>query len=110
MELYKPQPLQAVTEAQEREALNRTRTWIVCFYLDESISVHFGRPVTIARDDAVIKVGSPAFELRALCSDRSSLSAERHQLVACKSRSLLPRSRCSPDSFRQFASRIPHST
>jgi len=54
--LYKYQPLPAATESLEREALNRTRTWIICFYLDESMSAHFGRPATIARDDAVVKV------------------------------------------------------
>ncbi|KZV87959.1 hypothetical protein EXIGLDRAFT_192404 [Exidia glandulosa HHB12029] len=53
--LYRPQQLPAATEQLEREALNRTRTWIVCFYLDESMSAHFGRPATIARDDAVVR-------------------------------------------------------
>ncbi|KAH7099082.1 hypothetical protein BKA62DRAFT_710841 [Auriculariales sp. MPI-PUGE-AT-0066] len=53
--LYKPQQLPAANEQLEREALNRTRTWIVCFYLDESMSAHFGRPATISRDDPVVK-------------------------------------------------------
>ncbi|KAH7086642.1 hypothetical protein BKA62DRAFT_243932 [Auriculariales sp. MPI-PUGE-AT-0066] len=53
--LYKPQQLPAANELLEREALNRTRTWIVCFCLDESMSVHYGRPATISRDDSVVK-------------------------------------------------------
>ncbi|KAH7098951.1 hypothetical protein BKA62DRAFT_711400 [Auriculariales sp. MPI-PUGE-AT-0066] len=53
--LYKPQQLPAANERLEREALNRTRTWIVCFYIDESMSAHFGRPATISRDDPVVK-------------------------------------------------------
>ncbi|EJD35898.1 hypothetical protein AURDEDRAFT_117234 [Auricularia subglabra TFB-10046 SS5] len=57
LSLHRPPPKAPVPsdEMLEREYLNRTRTWIVCFYLDESMSAHFGRPATIARDDAVVR-------------------------------------------------------
>jgi len=72
--LYKQQPLPAATETIEREALNRTRTWIICFCLDVSISVHFGRPITIARDDAVVKVRALVSTV-GICSDHCSFRA-----------------------------------
>ncbi|EJD43991.1 hypothetical protein AURDEDRAFT_114495 [Auricularia subglabra TFB-10046 SS5] len=38
------------TERAERETLNRTRVWLVCFNLDRSFSTQFGRPPTILND------------------------------------------------------------
>jgi hypothetical protein len=37
-------------EKQERELLNRTRAWIICFNLDRSIATQFGKPTTIKED------------------------------------------------------------
>ena len=35
------------TEKQEREMVNQTRVWILCFNLDRSTSAQFGKPSTI---------------------------------------------------------------
>lgn len=39
-----------MNEMQEREALNRTRTWLICFNLDRSIATQFGKRPTIIDD------------------------------------------------------------
>ncbi|KAF9467566.1 fungal-specific transcription factor domain-containing protein [Collybia nuda] len=38
------------TEKQEREILNRTRVWMICFNLDRSTATQFGKPSTIKED------------------------------------------------------------
>ncbi|KAI0738159.1 hypothetical protein C8Q80DRAFT_1222509 [Daedaleopsis nitida] len=38
------------TEKQEREMVNQTRVWILCFNLDRSTSAQFGKPSTIKED------------------------------------------------------------
>ena len=40
-------------ERQEREALNRTRVWMICFNLDRSTATQFGKPITIKEDFAM---------------------------------------------------------
>jgi hypothetical protein len=37
-------------ERQEREILNRTRVWLICFTLDRSTATQFGKPSTIKED------------------------------------------------------------
>ncbi|KAI3605911.1 hypothetical protein WG66_012368 [Moniliophthora roreri] len=37
-------------EKQEREILNRTRVWMMCFNLDRSTATQFGKPSTIKED------------------------------------------------------------
>ncbi|KAJ3986547.1 putative fungal-specific transcription factor [Lentinula detonsa] len=37
-------------EKQEREMLNRTRVWMICFNLDRSTATQFGKPSTIKED------------------------------------------------------------
>lgn len=37
-------------EKQERELLNRTRVWMICFNLDRSTATQFGKPITIKED------------------------------------------------------------
>ncbi|KAG9045736.1 hypothetical protein FS837_005758 [Tulasnella sp. UAMH 9824] len=41
-------------ERHEREILNRTRTWIICFNLDRSGATQFGKPPSI-KEDTVIR-------------------------------------------------------
>ncbi|KAG8945173.1 hypothetical protein FRC04_001152 [Tulasnella sp. 424] len=41
-------------ERHEREILNRTRTWIICFNLDRSGATQFGKPPSI-KEDSVIR-------------------------------------------------------
>lgn len=41
---------QPQTERQEREMLNRTRVWMICFNLDRSTATQFGKPSTIKED------------------------------------------------------------
>ncbi|KAF8836497.1 hypothetical protein BDN67DRAFT_1014656 [Paxillus ammoniavirescens] len=41
---------QPQTEKQEREMLNRTRVWMICFNLDRSTATQFGKPSTIKED------------------------------------------------------------
>lgn len=43
------------TEKQEREVLNKTRVWMVCFNLDRSTATQFGKPSTIKEDLYVIR-------------------------------------------------------
>ncbi|RPD54605.1 hypothetical protein L226DRAFT_547907 [Lentinus tigrinus ALCF2SS1-7] len=38
------------TEKQEREMVNQTRVWLLCFNLDRSTSAQFGKPSTIKED------------------------------------------------------------
>ena len=38
------------TEKQEREMVNQTRVWILCFNLDRSTAAQFGKPSTIKED------------------------------------------------------------
>lgn len=37
-------------EKQEREILNKTRVWMICFNLDRSTATQFGKPSTIKED------------------------------------------------------------
>ncbi|KAF9236150.1 fungal-specific transcription factor domain-containing protein [Melanogaster broomeanus] len=45
---------QPQTERQEREMLNRTRVWMICFNLDRSTATQFGKPSTI-NDDYIMR-------------------------------------------------------
>ncbi|KAF8151772.1 fungal-specific transcription factor domain-containing protein [Crassisporium funariophilum] len=38
------------SEKQEREILNKTRVWMICFNLDRSTATQFGKPSTIKED------------------------------------------------------------
>ncbi|KDR72902.1 hypothetical protein GALMADRAFT_73007 [Galerina marginata CBS 339.88] len=40
-------------EKQEREILNKTRVWMICFNLDRSTATQFGKPSTIKEDFVV---------------------------------------------------------
>ncbi|KAJ6552076.1 hypothetical protein DFH09DRAFT_601358 [Mycena vulgaris] len=44
-------------EKQEREMLNRTRVWMICFNLDRSTATQFGKPSTI-KEDFILRHGS----------------------------------------------------
>ncbi|KAJ7725205.1 fungal-specific transcription factor domain-containing protein [Mycena metata] len=44
-------------EKQEREMLNRTRVWMICFNLDRSTATQFGKPSTI-KEDYVLRHGN----------------------------------------------------
>ena len=37
-------------EKQEREMVNQTRVWLLCFNLDRSTAAQFGKPSTIKED------------------------------------------------------------
>lgn len=37
-------------ERQEREIMNKTRVWMICFNLDRSTATQFGKPSTIKED------------------------------------------------------------
>ncbi|KAF8597278.1 hypothetical protein BDV93DRAFT_562453 [Ceratobasidium sp. AG-I] len=54
LNLHLPWQGKASGEAHEREILNRTRTWLICFNLDRSGATQFGRPPTI-REDYIIR-------------------------------------------------------
>ncbi|KAH7322256.1 hypothetical protein B0J17DRAFT_684162 [Rhizoctonia solani] len=57
LNLHLPWQGKATGEAHEREILNRTRTWLICFNLDRSGATQFGRPPTIREDYIVRKSG-----------------------------------------------------
>ncbi|KAJ6632448.1 hypothetical protein B0H10DRAFT_1771021 [Mycena sp. CBHHK59/15] len=44
-------------ERQERELLNRTRVWMICFNLDRSTATQFGKPSTI-KEDYILRHGN----------------------------------------------------
>ncbi|KAG8715199.1 hypothetical protein FRC09_016829 [Ceratobasidium sp. 395] len=50
LNLYKQGTRTFVNEAHEREVLNRTRTWLICFNLDRALATKLGRPTTIPED------------------------------------------------------------
>ncbi|KAJ7226928.1 hypothetical protein GGX14DRAFT_627532 [Mycena pura] len=45
-----------MNEKQERELLNRTRVWMICFNLDRSTATQYGKPSTI-KDDNILRHG-----------------------------------------------------
>ncbi|KAG8685337.1 hypothetical protein FRC11_010741, partial [Ceratobasidium sp. 423] len=57
LNLHLPWQAKTTGEAHEREILNRTRTWLICFNLDRSGATQFGRPPTIREDYIVRKSG-----------------------------------------------------
>ncbi|KIJ62383.1 hypothetical protein HYDPIDRAFT_30354 [Hydnomerulius pinastri MD-312] len=50
LNLHQVSVTQPQTERQEREMLNRTRVWMICFNLDRSTATQFGKPTTIKED------------------------------------------------------------
>ncbi|KAL4066300.1 fungal-specific transcription factor domain-containing protein [Scleroderma yunnanense] len=50
LNLHQVPSLQSLTERQEREILNRTRVWMICFNLDRSTATQFGKQSTIKED------------------------------------------------------------
>lgn len=50
LNLYLPQPKKVANEKQGREALNKTRTWLICHNLDRSTATQFGKPTSIKED------------------------------------------------------------
>lgn len=50
LNLHQVSMTQPQTERQEREMLNRTRVWMICFNLDRSTATQFGKPSTIKED------------------------------------------------------------
>lgn len=50
LNLHQPSLSRPVNELQEREQLNRTRVWMICFNLDRSTATQFGKPSTIKED------------------------------------------------------------
>lgn len=55
LNLHIPVDIEAANEEQEREILNRTRTWIVCFNMDRSTSAQLGKPMTIRENYLIHK-------------------------------------------------------
>ncbi|KAF7329166.1 hypothetical protein MKEN_00177200 [Mycena kentingensis (nom. inval.)] len=43
-------------DAEQRERLNRSRVWVVCFVLDRSLAIQSGKPATI-KDDFILRHG-----------------------------------------------------
>jgi hypothetical protein len=50
LNLHQASTTKVQNENQEREALNRTRVWMICFNLDRSTATQFGKPTTIKED------------------------------------------------------------
>ncbi|KIJ37500.1 hypothetical protein M422DRAFT_781631 [Sphaerobolus stellatus SS14] len=50
LNLHQPSSTKPTSEKHERELLNRTRTWLICFNLDRSTSTQLGKPSTIKED------------------------------------------------------------
>lgn len=56
LNLHLPTMHESTTAEQEREILNRTRTWMLCYNLDRSTAAQLGKPMTI-RDSYTIRHG-----------------------------------------------------
>ncbi|KIY45806.1 hypothetical protein FISHEDRAFT_48653 [Fistulina hepatica ATCC 64428] len=54
LNLHQTSSMKPQNEKQEREILNRTRVWLICFNLDRSTATQFGKPFTI-KEDYVVK-------------------------------------------------------
>ncbi|TFK20177.1 hypothetical protein FA15DRAFT_673724 [Coprinopsis marcescibilis] len=50
LNLHNASTIKATSEKQEREILNKTRVWLICFNLDRSTATQFGKPSTIKED------------------------------------------------------------
>lgn len=50
LNLHQVSTMQPQTEQEEREMLNRTRVWMLCFNIDRSTATQFGKPSTIKED------------------------------------------------------------
>lgn len=51
LNLNRPPSSPPITEREEREYLNRTRTWIICYIMDRCICVNLGKPFMIPEDE-----------------------------------------------------------
>ncbi len=59
LSLHIPSPTtKFIDERHEREILNRTRTWIICFNLDRSGATQFGKPPSIKEDTIIRHAGT----------------------------------------------------
>ncbi|PVG01932.1 hypothetical protein CPB86DRAFT_751962 [Serendipita vermifera] len=54
LNLHLPTKVEWLSEQQEREVLNRTRTWIICFNMDRTSAAQLGKPMTI-RENYMIR-------------------------------------------------------
>ncbi|KAF8659280.1 hypothetical protein AX16_001855 [Volvariella volvacea WC 439] len=50
LNLHQISNIKPQSEKQEREILNRTRVWMICYNLDRSTATQFGKPSTIKED------------------------------------------------------------
>ena len=50
LNLHQASSVAPTGEQHEREMLNRTRVWMICFNLDRSTATQFGKPSTIKED------------------------------------------------------------
>lgn len=50
LNLHQVSTIKPTSETQEREILNKTRVWMICFNLDRSTATQFGKPSTIKED------------------------------------------------------------
>ncbi|KAI5120043.1 hypothetical protein M0805_000293 [Coniferiporia weirii] len=50
LNLHQASSAKPTSELHEREILNRTRVWMICFNLDRSTATQFGKPSTIKED------------------------------------------------------------
>lgn len=50
LNLHQVSTIKPQTETQEREILNKTRVWMICFNIDRSTATQFGKPSTIKED------------------------------------------------------------
>ncbi|EIN06539.1 hypothetical protein PUNSTDRAFT_72698 [Punctularia strigosozonata HHB-11173 SS5] len=57
LNLHVPPQTKPQNERQEREVLNRTRAWMLCFNQDRSTATQFGKPWTIKEDYIIRNAG-----------------------------------------------------
>ncbi|EJD40885.1 hypothetical protein AURDEDRAFT_115753 [Auricularia subglabra TFB-10046 SS5] len=67
LNLHLPTTNPSTNELQERERLNRTRVWLICFNLDRSTSTQFGKMSTL-REDFIVRASPDWYKSSPYCS------------------------------------------
>lgn len=89
-------PENRLTEENERELLNRERTWYICFCVDRTLCAQMGKPYSI-REDWLIRHSSEWYKQKysrpwdlAICALVNLLRVQTHQLDFLYSSAVTP--------------------
>ncbi|KAI0310027.1 hypothetical protein OF83DRAFT_1031599, partial [Amylostereum chailletii] len=71
LNLHRFSTRKARNDLEEREMINRTRIWMICFNLDKSTATQFGKPSTV-KEDRIIRDG-PDWYKRSVNNDATDV-------------------------------------